>query len=93
MLAASFEFDDRPGPLRDRLVRDQRDWLDTLATVFASGITEGQFRADADPRQFAQDLEGVMLAFHLTNRLLEDPAAAQRTRRALETLLSAARAG
>jgi len=90
LLAASFEFDDRPGPLRDRLVQDQRDWLDTIAMVVTSGIAEGHFRPDLDPRQFAQDLEGVMLAFHLASRLLQDPEAATRTRRSLETLLAAA---
>jgi len=90
ILAASFEFDDRPGPMRDRLVRDQRDWLDTVAMVVAGGVTEGQFRADLDPRQFAQDLEGVMLAFHLASRLLQDPDAEARTRRSLDVLLAAA---
>ena len=49
--------------------------------VFTGGITEGHFRPDADPRQFAQDLEGVMLAFHLASRLLQDPDAERRTRR------------
>jgi AcrR family transcriptional regulator len=90
ILAASFEFDDQPGPVRDRLVRDQRDWLDTIAMVFAGGVTEGHFHRDADPCQFAQDLEGVMLAHHLTSRLLQDPDAERRTRRSLDVLLAAA---
>ena len=90
ILAASFEFDDRPGPMRDRLVHDQRDWLDTIAMVFAGGITEGHFRPDADPRQFAQDLEGVMLAHHLASRLLRDADAERRTRHSLDVLLAAA---
>ena len=90
MLAASFEFDDQPCPMRERLVRDQRDWFDTIAMVFSSGITEGHFRDDADPRQFAHDLEGLMLAFHLTSRLLDDPQAAARTRHGLDALLAAA---
>jgi len=76
--------------VRDRLVRDQRDWLDTIAMVFAGGVTEGHFHRDADPRQFAQDLEGVMLAFHLTSRLLGDADAAARARRSLDALLLAA---
>jgi AcrR family transcriptional regulator len=90
ILAASFEFDDQPGAVRDRLVRDQRDWLDTIAMVFAGGVTEGHFHPDADPRQFAQDLEGVMLAHHLASRLLQDPDAERRTRRSLDVLLTAA---
>jgi AcrR family transcriptional regulator len=90
-VASSFELDDRPGPVRDRLVANQRDWLDTIAITFTGGITEGHFRADADARQFAQDLEGVMLALHLSERLLADPLALDRARRSLDALLDAAR--
>lgn len=91
LVASAFELDDQPGPVRDRLVTNQRDWFDTLATVFTSGITEGQFRPDADPRQFAQDFEGVLLAVHVALRLLRDPEAVARGRRALDALLAAAR--
>ena len=92
LVAASFELDDQPGPVRESLVRVQRDWADTLATVFTSGIGEGHFRPDADPRQFAQDLQGVMLAYHMASRLLADAAAADRARRALDALLTTAAA-
>jgi AcrR family transcriptional regulator len=90
-VAASAEFDDQPGPLRDRLAQDQRDWMDTMAQVFRTGVAEGHFRPDADPEQFAYDLHGVMLAFHHASRLLADPAAATRATRAFEALLRAAR--
>lgn len=90
LVAASFELDDQPGPVRETLVRVQRDWADTLATVFTSGIGEGHFRSDADPRQFAQDVLGVMLSYHLASRLLADQGAADRARRALDALLTAA---
>jgi AcrR family transcriptional regulator len=91
MVAASSELDDQPGPVRDRLVRDQRDWLDTMAEVFRTGIAEGHFRAGADPDQFAFDMDGVMLSFHMSNRLLGDGAAAAMARRAFDTLLTNAR--
>jgi AcrR family transcriptional regulator len=91
--AAASEVDDQPGPVRDRVVRDQRDWLGTIAEVFRTGIAEGHFRGDADPDQFAFALEGVMLSFHMTNRLLGDAAAEARARRAFEELLAAARVG
>ena len=76
---------------RDRLVRDQRDWLDTIAQVFRTGVAEGHFHPGADPEQFAYDLHGAMLAFHHASRLLGDPDAAARATRAFEALLSAAR--
>jgi AcrR family transcriptional regulator len=90
-VGASAEFDDQPGPIRDRLVQDQRDWLDTVAQVFRTGIAEGQFRPDADPEQFAYDLHGTMLAYHHASRLLGDPDATARATRAFEALLLAAR--
>jgi AcrR family transcriptional regulator len=92
LVAATFELDDQPGPVREHLVRIQRDWADTLATVFTSGIGEGHFRPDADPRQFAQDILGVMLSYHMSSRLLSDRSAADRARRALDVLLANAAA-
>jgi AcrR family transcriptional regulator len=92
LVAATFELDDQPGPVRESLVRVQRDWADTLATVFTSGIGEGHFRPDADPRQFAQDVLGVMLSFHMVSRLLGDSDAADRAERALDALLATAAA-
>ena len=90
-VAAATEFDDRPGAVRDRLVRDERDMFEMIGTVFRSGIAEGQFRDDADPEQFAQDFYGVILARHHTLRLLGDERADPRARRALEALIAAAR--
>jgi AcrR family transcriptional regulator len=90
-VAASSELDDQPGPVRDRLVHDQLDWRDTLAEVFRTGVAEGHFLADAEPAQFAFDLDGVMLSCHLSSRLLRDDTAETRARRSFETLLTTVR--
>jgi len=90
-VAAASELDDRPGPARDQLVRLQRDWLETIATCFRTGITEGHFRREADPEQFAHDLYGVMLGYHHARRLMGDPAAESRARAAFHALLAAVR--
>ena len=91
-VAAATEFDDRPGAVRDRLVQDQRDMFDMIATVFRTGVAEGHFHGDADPEQFAQDFYGVILARHHTLRLLGDERADTRARRAFAALIEAARA-
>lgn len=88
---AATEFDEQPGRLRDRLAENHQDMLDTIAQICRSGISVGHLRPDIDPEQFAHDLYGVMLVFYLTDRLLADPAAEQRTRTAFEALLDAAR--
>ena len=85
------DLDDRPGPSRDLLVTLQRSWMGLLADVVRSVVREGQFRPDVDPEQFANDMYGVMLAYHHASRLLADPAAEARARRALASLLDAGR--
>lgn len=87
---ASVELDDRPGSVRERLVGIQRQWLGVLATSLQKGIEAGAFHDGVDPEQFAQDVYGVMLAYHHASRLLHDPRAETRARGAFETLLSAA---
>jgi len=90
-VAASTEFDDQPGAVRDHLVRDHRDLLDLIANVFRTGLAEGHFRSDADPDQFAQDFYGILLGQHHLTRLLDDPQARDRAWRAFEQLLDQAR--
>ncbi|MFO1464011.1 MAG: TetR family transcriptional regulator [bacterium] len=74
-VAAATELDDRPGPVRDLLVNQQKDWLDTLATVVRGAIAEGHFHKQVDPEQFVYELYGIMLAYHYAVRLLADPKA------------------
>lgn len=90
-VAAASELDDRPGPVRDLLVDLQRQWLDVLVTSFRKAVEEGHAAADVDPAQFAQDLYGIMLAWHHHSRLLNDPGAERRARLAFEALITAAR--
>jgi AcrR family transcriptional regulator len=89
-VAAASELDDRPGPVRDSLVRSERDWLDSIATIAGTAVAEGEFRSDLDVEQFAYELHGIMLSHHHASRLLRDPRAAERARRSYESLVAAA---
>jgi AcrR family transcriptional regulator len=90
-LAAAAELDDRPGPARDVLVAQQRDWLDTIANVVRTGVAEKHFRDDVDPVQVAYELWGIMLTYHYSLRLLRDPKARARAKTAFESLLARAK--
>jgi AcrR family transcriptional regulator len=92
-VALANELDDRPGPVRDRLVAYQRDWIETLATAARIATDEGHFRAGLDCRQFAYDFYSIELAYQHFNRLLRDPDAERRARTAFAELLSLAVAG
>jgi hypothetical protein len=77
--------------VRDRLVALQKDWLEIIANVYRAGVAQREFRADADPDQFAYDLYSVMLGYHHAARLMRDPRAEERAQAGFETLLSAFR--
>lgn len=87
-VSAATEFDDVPGPVRDQLVRDHWDLVESLAQTYRAGAKEGAFRDDLEPEQFAHDLHGVMLAHFHSRRLLRDPLAEQHARFAFERLMS-----
>jgi AcrR family transcriptional regulator len=91
-VTAAVELDDKPGPLRDLLVRLQQDWIDTIARCARVAVEAGHFRNNLDGRRFAQELYGELLAYYHFTRLLGDPEAEARTRAAFEHLLARSRA-
>jgi AcrR family transcriptional regulator len=91
-VGASAELDDRPGPPRDALEQACEDWIDALATAARIAVTEGHFRSDLDPSQFAFELYGLMLATHTFNRFLHDPKSLERARRGFTRLVESSRA-
>lgn len=86
-MALSAELDDRPGPARDALASALRDLMDVLATTTRVAIDEKHFRPDVDPQQVAFEIYGIMAASHAAARLVSDPKAGARTRRAFDALL------
>lgn len=91
-IAASSEFDDRPGPLRDLLLASQKDWLAILAQAARIAVEEGHFRADLDADQFAWQEDAFILGYHHAARLLRARDAEKRARSAFESLIRASRA-
>ena len=87
-VGASAELDDRPGPPRDALVQACKDWIDAIATAARIAITEGHFRDDTDPEQFAFELYGIMMSNHTFGRFLKEPDARKRARAAFDRLLA-----
>lgn len=92
ILAATAELDDRPGEVRDRLVGMQRALRDTIARMVKGAIEAGHFRTNVDPEQMAFDLVGVMAAYHVGARLLEDRRSLTRAKTAFARLVQAAKA-
>lgn len=87
-VSASTEFSDKPGKVRDCLLRQQEDWIDTLSRIAGSAIKVGAFRENIDCKQFAFDLYSLLLGFYYYDRLLHDRQTKNRQETALERLLA-----
>jgi AcrR family transcriptional regulator len=81
-ISGAVEFDDREGPVRDRMEAVNRGWQGEMQTAARQAIACGHLRADCDPAQLVFELYGVMLALHHDARLLRDARAVERARRA-----------
>jgi AcrR family transcriptional regulator len=92
MLGAAAEFDDRPGAVRDALVRGQRAWMELLKKAVRLAVEEGHLRPDTDTEQFAFECFGVALAFHYHRRLLGDARARRKALAAHDALIERHRA-
>jgi AcrR family transcriptional regulator len=90
--SSPWEFDDRPGPVRDLLEQTLSELHHTIAKAARIAIHEGHFRPDLDVEQFAFELHAVMLGYHVQSRLFRRADAPERASRAFERLLRSCRA-
>ena len=89
---AASEFDDQDGPVRDELLRAERDKAESVMTVVRAAVSEGDFATDLDPEQFEFELESIMLGHHHHSRLMRSPDAEVHARAAFDRLVESARA-
>ncbi|MFI9509637.1 TetR/AcrR family transcriptional regulator [Nocardia sp. NPDC052566] len=78
-------FDSKPGPIRDALLRDLRDWTGLLAAQLRHAVAAGEI-ADLDPELVAFQLDGVLCAAN-TGIQLGDSDAVPKVRRIVDAIL------
>jgi AcrR family transcriptional regulator len=90
--AASCEFDDRPGRVRDALAANHRRWLAVLAAEARAAIRNGELPRGTDPDDLAFALNAIAMGVNQSRHLLDDAEAAARGWRAMRAQLDAPRA-
>ena len=73
--AASLEFDDRPGPVRQRIVGLMKKWLGSLEHAALKAQDAGEIRKDVDVRQLAFEIQALAMGGNWSSRLFRDPSA------------------
>ncbi|MEU5906215.1 TetR/AcrR family transcriptional regulator [Micromonospora sp. NPDC047467] len=76
-----FEFNARPGPVRDRLAETYRQWTAYLERLVQQAVDAGELPADLDVPQLAYEIDALGMAAAMNSRML-DPDAAYRHARA-----------
>ena len=91
--AASFEFDGRPGPIRDAVKKQMDDWFGALERAIRMAKDEGHLDPDVDPAQLAFELNALFFGANFAYNLRHDEEAFARARRAIERRLESVRSG
>jgi AcrR family transcriptional regulator len=82
------EWDSRPGPVRDALFREQREWTGFIAGELRHAVDAGEI-ADLDAELAAFQVDAVLCAANTALRLGDDDAVAK-VRRVVEGFLASA---
>jgi AcrR family transcriptional regulator len=89
--AASFEFDGRPGLVRDAVAKQMDDWFSALERAIRLAKEEGHLGPDVDPAQLAFELNALFFGANFAYNLRHDEEAFNRAKRAIEQRLESIR--
>ncbi len=82
-VAASFEFDGRPGAVRETFRRLMDDWIGALEKAVRMAKDEGHLKPDVDPAQIAFELNALFFGANFAYYLRDDQQAIERAGQAV----------
>ena len=87
--AGAFEYDDRPGPVHDRLLEGVMRWRAALKRTVIQAIDAGHLEADTEAEQLVFEMDALFTGLMRDARFLDDTQAADRAWTAWQRLLQA----
>jgi hypothetical protein len=87
LTAASLEFDDRSGPVRDAIADAWKVWLGVLEHEVTTAQSQGELDPGPDPAQLVFQLHAYVMAGNWSKQLFGDPDALAASRVAIDRLL------
>ena len=72
-IAGAAEFDDRPGIVREELMRSVEDWRAALLRAIKESITAGHLKKSVVPQEMLFHLYSIVLGAHHDSRFLQNP--------------------
>jgi AcrR family transcriptional regulator len=78
--AASFEFDSRRGPVRNRIAEIMREWIGVLVRALEQAQKIGHVAPEIDVTRLAFELQSIAIGGHWASQLLDDRQSYSRSR-------------
>ena len=89
--AASFEFDGRPGLVRDAIAEMMNSWIESIEKSVKMAQDEGHLDPDIEPAQLAFEINAIFFGANFSYQLRGDKKALERAMEAIETRLESLR--
>ncbi len=89
--AASFEFDGRPGTVRNAIAKAMDDWIGAIEKAIVLAQEEGDLDPHVDAKQLAFELNSLFFGANFAYQLLGDKQSLVRAERAMDERLEAVR--
>lgn len=89
--AASFEFDGRPGPVRDAIASMMDTWIDAIEKSVRMAQEEGHIDPDIEPEQLAFEINALFFGANFSFQLRGDKKALERAMMAIESRIESLR--
>ena len=86
--AGAFEFDDVPGPLRDRIEEGVNRWRASMRKTVLQAMELGHLRPDTEPGQLVFEIYSLAIGVMHDARFLRADATPRRAQRAFNRLIS-----
>ena len=90
-ISGAFEYDDRPGPIREALADMVKAWQQALYRCVVQATEMKHLRADTDPQQMVYEMYGLVLALHHDARFIKRPGSVDRAEHGFNRLLQSYR--
>lgn len=87
--AAAAELGGRPGPLRERIAANQKDWIGILGAAATEAVGRGELRDDTDVATLVFELNALVIAGNTAFILHDDPAVLTLARTAVDRAILA----
>jgi AcrR family transcriptional regulator len=89
--AASFEFDGRPGPVRDAVAATMDEWMSAIRKAVQMAKDEGHLAADVDAAQIAFEMNALFFGANFSYQMRGEKDALRRAWKAIEVRLEGLR--